>query len=151
MLLLFGELEVQITNHILGYSFFFHQVDLDLDFWEAFETGYISPPGQSECNSFFSPSNSTPVTPVFSSRTIAEAPLKEAESMVMVAPAPVPPELGFEAENYLTSFRFSAAKNYDGITSNAKAPIEYKNDGYNTYVDRNQVEVVTSDKVRKGS
>ena len=138
---------MQITNHILGYSFFFHQVDLDLDIWEAFETGYISPPGQSECNSFFSPSNSTPVTPVVSPRTIAKAPLKEAESMV--APAPVPPELGFEAENYLTTFRFSAAKNYDGITSNAKTPIEYKNDGYNTYVDRNQVEEVTSDKVRE--
>ena len=140
---------MQITNHILGYVFFFHQVDLDLDIWEAFETGYINPPGQSECDSFFSPSNSTPVTPVVSSRTIAKAPLKEAESMV--APALVPPELGCEAENYSTSFRISPAKNYDGITSNTKTPIEYKNDGYNTYADRNQVEVVTSDKVRKGS
>ncbi|XP_065627195.1 uncharacterized protein LOC136066578 [Quercus suber] len=109
------------------------------------ETGYNCPPGQSECNSFFSPSNSTPVTPAVSSRTIAEAPLKEAESMV--APASVPPELGCEAENYPTSFQFSPAKNYDGITSNTKTPIEYKNDGYNTYADRNQVEVVTSDKV----
>ncbi|XP_075649624.1 uncharacterized protein LOC142620075 [Castanea sativa] len=119
------------------------QVDQDLDIWEAIETGNICPPGQSECNS--SPSNSTPVTTVVSSRTIAEAPLKEAESML--APASVPPELGCEAENYPTSFRFSPAKNYDGITSNTKTPIEYKNDGYNTYVDRNQVEVVTSDKV----
>ena len=149
MLLLFGESEVQITNHILGYSFFFHQVDLDLDSWEAYETDYISPPGQSECDSFFSPSNSTPVTPVVPSHTIAKAPLKEAESME--APASVPPELGCEAENYPTSFQFSPAKNYDGITSNTKTPIEYKNDGYNTYADRNQVEVVTSDKVRKGS
>ncbi|XP_075650760.1 uncharacterized protein LOC142621327 [Castanea sativa] len=65
----------------------------------------------------------------------------------MLAPASVPPELGCEAENYPTSFRFSPAENYDGITSNTKTPIEYKNDGYNTYVDRNQVEVVTSDKV----
>nr|POF09677.1 nac domain-containing protein 62 [Quercus suber] len=113
------------------------------------ETGYICPPGQSECNSFFSPSNSTPVTPAVSSRTIAEAPLKEAESMV--APASVPSELGSEAENYPTSFQFSPAKNYDGITSNTKTPIEYKNDGYNTYADRNQVEVVTSDKVEARS
>ena len=67
----------------------------------------------------------------------------------MVAPASVPRELGFEAENYLTSSRFSPAKNYDGITSNAKTPIEYKNDVYNTYVDRNQMEVVISDEVRK--
>ena len=69
----------------------------------------------------------------------------------MVAPALVPPELGCEAENYPTSFRISPAKNYDGVTSNTKTPIECKNDGYNTYADRNQVEVVTSDKVRKGS
>ncbi|XP_075650619.1 uncharacterized protein LOC142621185 [Castanea sativa] len=124
------------------------QVDQDLDIWEAIETGYICPPGQSECNSF-SPSNSSPVTLVVSSRTIAEAPLKEAESMLALAS--VPPELGCEAENYPTSFQFSPAKNYDGITSNTKTPIEYKNDGYNTYVDRNQVEVVTFDKVKARS
>ncbi|KAF3952920.1 hypothetical protein CMV_021579 [Castanea mollissima] len=117
---------------------------VDLDIWEAFKTGCICPPGQSECNCF-SPSNSTPITAVVSSRTIAEAPLKEAESML--APASVPLELGCEAENYPTSFRFSPVTNYDGIRSNTKTPIEYKNDGYDTYVDRNQAEVVTSDKV----
>ncbi|XP_050254629.1 NAC domain-containing protein 60-like [Quercus robur] len=143
------DIETLKNNGSCGGSDANGQVDLDLDIWEAFERGYISPPGQSECNSFFSPSNSTPVTPVVSPRTIAKAPLKEAESMV--PPASVPRELGFEAENYLTSSRFSPAKNYDGITSNAKTPIEYKNDGYNTYVDRNQVEEVTSDKVEARS
>nr|XP_023872526.1 NAC domain-containing protein 30-like [Quercus suber]POE85815.1 protein ntm1-like 9 [Quercus suber] len=87
----------------------------------------------------------TSVTPAVSSPTIAEASLKEAESML--APASVPQELGSGADNYPPSFRFSTAKNSDGIISNTKTPIEYKNDGYNTSVDRNQVEVVTSDEV----
>ena len=112
---------------------------------EAFETGFVHPPGP-YCNSF-SPSTLTSVTPSVSSPTIAEASLKEAESML--APAPVPPELGSEPDNYPTSFRFSPAKNSDGITSNIIAPIVCKNDGYISYFDRNQVEEVTSYKVRK--
>ncbi|XP_075648294.1 uncharacterized protein LOC142619112 isoform X2 [Castanea sativa] len=87
----------------------------------------------------------TSVTPAVSSPTIAEASLNEAESML--APASVPQELGSGADNYPPSFRFSPAKNSDGIISNTKTPIEYKNDGYNTSVDRNQVEVVASDEV----
>ena len=67
----------------------------------------------------------------------------------MLAPASVPQELGSGADNYPPSFRFSPEKNSDGIISNTKTPIEYKNDGYNTSVDRNQVEVVTSDEVRR--
>ncbi|XP_030933300.1 uncharacterized protein LOC115959136 [Quercus lobata] len=87
----------------------------------------------------------TSVTPAVSSPTIAEASLNEAESML--APASVPQELGSGADNYPPSFRFSCAKNSDGIISNTKTPIEYKNNGYNTSVDRNQVEVVISDEV----